>query len=153
MRMTIANWKNLFFLMPGRGLQLWNSTTATIVVVLSQRSNVNEHTTPNYHYLQREYYLLSIYTTFEDICIWVPNRMKIFTDFHWANWLALVKFMELNVSEFWLLNFSFWKFSSSSVIKYRTHSHFSDIWRVQSGRADHHLQSLTVSCNLRYAAV
>ena len=37
----------------------------------------------------------------------VPYRMKIYTEFNSATWLRLVKFTELNISEFWFLNFNY----------------------------------------------
>ena len=37
----------------------------------------------------------------------LPCRMKIYTEFNFANWLRLVKFLELNISKFWFLNFNY----------------------------------------------
>ena len=40
----------------------------------------------------------------------LPYWMKIFTEFNLAIWLRMVKFMELNISEFWFLIIEiFWK--------------------------------------------
>ena len=36
----------------------------------------------------------------------VPNRMQIYTEFNLATWLRLVKFMELNITIIWCLNFN-----------------------------------------------
>ena len=32
--------------------------------------------------------------------LYLPYRMKIYTEFNLATWLRLVKFMELNISEY-----------------------------------------------------
>ena len=53
------------------------------------------------------------------VCLVLPG-MKICTEFHKATWLRLVKFMELNISEFWFLNFNYrsyhWQFSENKMI-------------------------------------
>ena len=49
----------------------------------------------------------------------IPNRMKINTEFSLATWLRLVKFRELNISEFWFLIFNYirchWEISKKKI--------------------------------------
>ena len=47
------------------------------------------------------------FTPTRHIHAYLPYRMKIYTEFDLATSLRLVKFMELNVSEFWVFNFTY----------------------------------------------
>ena len=50
--------------------------------------------------------------------ITIPQEMKNFIEFNLATWLRLVKFTELNISKFWVLNFDYNKLSLRVSEKY-----------------------------------
>ena len=65
-------------------------------------------------------------------------RMKIYTEFNLATWLRLVKFTELNIGKFWLLNFNYigyhWEISKNKIISKSKFSNFaiSEIAKLKS---------------------